>query len=510
MTLSNSASMAAIAPILIVMITGMIVILGDSCLSIWRNAKWVSATVSIVGILVAGGYAGTSIGTPGTRVAFNGAITADAFSQACSIILLIIAALAVLLASTYLENRNLQHGEYYSLVLFSTSGAMLMAAASELIVLFVAIEILSVALYVLAGFARTDRRSEEAAIKYFLLGAFAAGFLLYGIALIYGGSAGVVPGQVGTTNLAALGHYLRDVPSPNLMLMAGIGLVLVGLAFKAALIPFHMWTPDVYEGAPTSVTAYMAAAAKVGAFAAILRVFNALLPISDYWIVIIQVLAVLTMFGGNILAVAQDNVKRMLAYSSIAHAGYLMVAVSALTGSGVVSVAEKASAHAAAMGGATFYLLAYGIMTMGAFGVLIWLSHKGRDVQTLNDLKGLVKTEPVAAYTMLIFMLSLGGIPPTMGFMGKWFIFYSTLQAGQVWLAITLACASIISIYYYLRVVWVMCFTEPDEQVDTKRAAAPAGVLIALIATVSASLLFGVVPGLMHSLIDAAAAVVRP
>ncbi len=502
MTLSNPASMAAIAPILIIMVTGMLVLLGDSCIALWRSNRWVSPVVALAGTFAAFMSAGLMLGTGGVRIAFNGAITADAFSEACNLILLIIAGLAVLLASTYLENQNLHHGEYYSLVLFSTSGAMLMAAASELIVLFVAIEILSVALYVLAGFARSEPRSEEAALKYFLLGAFAAGFQLYGIALIYGGSAGSVPGQVGTTNLGALGYYLSQNHTPTLMLIAGIGLLLVGLAFKAGLIPFHMWTPDVYEGAPTSVTAYMAAAAKVGAFAAIVRVFNALIPIAEYWLIIIQVIAVVTMFGGNIIAVTQDNIKRMLAYSSIAHAGYLLVAVSALTGS--------VAAHSWAMRGITFYLFAYSVMTMGAFGVLILLSRKGRDIQTLNDLKGLSKTDPFAAYTMLIFMLSLGGIPPTMGFMGKWFIFYATLQSGQLWLAIALALASMISIYYYLRVVWVMCFTEPDAVQPPTSIRAPLGVWITLTATVSATVLFGLIPTLARSLMDAAATVLRP
>ncbi len=510
MSMSNIASMEAILPILIVMITGMVVLLGDACLPPWRRAKWVSPTVSVLGLIVAFTSSVTLLGVTGQRIAFNGAITADAFSQAGNVILIIIAALAVLLASTYLANRDLQHGEYYSLVLFSTSGAMLMCAASDLIVLFISVEILSVALYVLAGFARTEARSEEAALKYFLLGAFAAGFLLYGIALIYGGSSGVVPGQIGTTNLTALAFYLHSTPSPNLMLMAGIALLFVGLAFKAALVPFHMWTPDVYEGAPTSATAYMAAAAKVAAFFAILRVFNALLPISSYWLIAVQVLAVLTMFGGNILAVTQTNVKRLLAYSSIAHAGYLMVAVSAMTGSGTTTNADRYGAHASAFSGAIFYLLAYGIMTMGAFGVLIWLTRRGKDVQTLDDLAGIIKTDPPAAYLMLIFMLSLGGIPPTMGFMGKWFIFYATLQAGQGWLALCLAVASIISIYYYLRVVWVMCFVEPAKDEKPRISIAPAGVLISLVFTGAASLLFGVAPVLVHSLMNAASTVFRP
>jgi NADH-quinone oxidoreductase subunit N len=385
------------------------------------------------------------------------------------------------------------------LVLFSTSGAMLMAAATELIVLFIAIEILSVALYVLSGFARTEERSEEAALKYFLLGAFAGGFLLYGIALIYGGSATAqVPG---TTLLGDLSNNLRLMKTPSTMLMTGIALLMVGLSFKAALVPFHMWTPDVYEGAPTSVTAYMAATAKIGAFAAILRVFYALAPIAGYWLIAVQILAILTMFGGNILAVLQTNVKRMLAYSSIAHAGYLMVAVGA--------IADK-KAQAAAFGAATFYLMAYTLMTMGAFAVLIWLSRRGKDLQTLDDLKGLARTDPLAAYTMLIFMLSLGGIPPTMGFWGKWLIFNAALTAGQVGMAIALALASTISIYYYLKVVWFMCFQEPDPNVSRERADAPAGVTLSVLATGVCSLLLGLIPNALNGLMSAAEKITHP
>ncbi len=406
---------------------------------------------------------------------------------------------------TYLENKRLNLGEYYALVLFSTSGAMLMASASDLIVLFVGIEILSVALYVLSGFARTEERSEEAALKYFLLGAFAAGFLLYGIALIYGGSAGAVSGGGGTTNLNVLAHFLVLGGTPPVMLMTGIALLLVGLGFKAALVPFHMWTPDVYEGAPTSVTAYMAAAAKIGAFAAILRVFNALTPISDYWLIAVQILAVLTMFGGNILAVTQDNVKRMLAYSSIAHAGYLMVAVSAAT-----DKRASVAAHNAAMGAATFYLLAYTLMTMGAFAVLIYLSRRGKDYQTMADLKGLARNDSPSAYLMLVFMLSLGGIPGTMGFIGKWYIFNATLMAGQTGMALLLAVASIISIYYYLRVISMMCFQEPTRIEEQPHALAPTGVILSLIITVVVSIVAGIVPNLIVPLMNAATSVLRP
>ncbi len=499
--MSNAQSLIAILPILIVMGTGVVVLVCDACIPLWRRAHVISGIVSLIGILIAAIYAVDRLNTPGApSAAFNGAISADSFTQSCSLILLVAAALAVLLALTYLENRRLNLGEYYALVLFSTSGAMLMAAAVDLIVLFIAIETLSVALYVLAGFARTEERSEEAALKYFLLGAFAAGFLLYGIALIYGGS-GVLNGTAGTTNIDQLAALLHLMGESSFMLMAGVALLLVGLGFKAALVPFHMWTPDVYEGAPTSVTAYMAASAKIGAFAAILRIFNALIPISNNWLIAIEILAVLTMFGGNLLAVTQDNVKRMLAYSSIAHAGYLLVAVAAMA---------NASAHDAALGAAIFYLLAYTLMTMGAFAVLIYLSHRGKDCQTLGDLRGLGRTDPAAAYLMLIFMLSLGGIPPTMGFMGKWFIFTATLQAHQYGLAIALALASIISIYYYLRVVWMMCFQEPAEAGQPERAAAPAGVTLSLALTVVGSLLYGVVPNLIHPLMAAAQSVLRP
>ncbi len=514
--MNNSSSIHAILPILIVVVTGMIVLVGDACLGFWRRSKLFSASVALVGVFIAGLYSLSALAEGGIRIAFNGAISADGFSQACNLILLLAAGLAILIAMTYLQNRNLHHAEYYSLVLFSTSGAMLMAAANDLIVLFIAVEILSVALYVLAGFARTEERSEEAALKYFLLGAFAAGFLLYGIALIYGGSAGAAAGgstgtvAAGTTNLTTLAAHLSTLNAPPVMLLLGVGLLLVGLAFKAGLVPFHMWTPDVYQGAPTSVTAFMAAAAKIGAFAAILRVFNALSPIAPYWLVMIQILAVITMFGGNLLAVTQDNVKRMLAYSSIAHAGYLMVAVAALGASPHGSAASLRAAHDTAMSGAIFYLLAYTLMTLGSFGVLVWLSNRGKDYQTITDLKGLWYNDPAAAYTMLIFICSLGAIPGTMGFMGKWFLFYASIQAGQTWLAVIMAVTSVISLAYYLRIAATMCFVEPDSRVVPERATSTGGVFVAVVITASLSLLFGVAPGLLQSLMTAAATLIRP
>ena len=513
--MNYSSSIHAILPLLIIVITGMIVLVGDACLGFWRRSKLFSASVALTGVCVAGLFALISLNEGSVKNAFSGAIAADSFSQACSLILILVAGLAILIAMTYLRNRDIHHAEYYALVLFSTSGAMLMAAANDLIVLFIAVEILSVALYVLTGFARTEERSEEAALKYFLLGAFAAGFLLYGIALIYGGSAGsvgsgsheIVAG--GTTNLTVLAHHLSFATAPPVMLLIGIGLLFVGLAFKAGLAPFHMWTPDVYEGAPTSVTAFMAAAAKIGAFAAMLRVFYALGHISPYWIGAIQIVAVLTMFGGNILAVTQDNVKRMLAYSSIAHSGYLAVAVAAL-GAVPHDSAGAQAARNTALSGAIFYLLAYSLMTLGSFGVLVWLSNRGKDYQTISDLKGLWYKDPPAAYMMLIFLCSLGGIPGTMGFMGKWFLFYASLQAGQTWLAVAMACASVISIAYYLRIAATMCFVEPESRTEPIRAQATGGVITAIAVAASFTLLFGVAPGLLHALMTAATALGRP
>ena len=242
---------------------------------------------------------------------------------------------------------------------------------------------------------------------------------------------------------------------------------------------------------------------KVAAFAAILRIFNALAPIHAYWLIAIQVLAVLTMFGGNILAVTQDNVKRMLAYSSIAHAGYLMVAVSAMSGGGK-------EAHELALRASAFYLLTYALITLGSFGVLIWLSRQGKDCQTLNDLKGLARTNPAPAYIMLIFMLSLGGIPPTMGFLGKWFIVYATLKAGQTGMALALVCASVISIYYYLKIVWMMCFQEPDTNVARETAVSVGPARLSVYVTVIASLLFGFMPNLVNGLMEAASTLLRP
>jgi NADH-quinone oxidoreductase subunit N len=500
-TTGISVSLQAILPILVLWITASLVLLGDVFL--WKKDKGMNVTLSVVGLLAAGVsalYLGSTVDAGGYS-GFAGSVLVDRITTWSNMALVVTGLLSVLLASSYLRSRGLERGEYYVLLLLSISGAMLMAQANDLIVLFLGLEVLSFALYVLAGFARTDARSEEAGLKYFLLGAFASAFLLYGIALVYGATQ--------HTNLEMItstlqGSMVRGAGmGQNPMLLAGIGLLIVGLGFKAAVIPFHQWTPDVYEGAPTSVTAYMAAAAKIGAFAAILRVFGALIPVSALWITAIQALAILTMVVGNLLAVTQTNVKRLLAYSSIAHAGYLLVAVACLAAG--PNAAATLRAQGLAVDGALFYLFAYTFMTLGAFGVLIYLSGTGRDVQQIGDLRGLARQRPGAAYAMLFFMLSLGGIPPTMGFMGKWFVFLAAVSAGQIALAVVMGLSSVIAVFYYLRIVYMMTFEEPVDA-EAPRARATGGAAASLAISALATLIFGVFPGLLHYLMNVASA----
>jgi NADH-quinone oxidoreductase subunit N len=482
------ADIMQILPMIVICGTACIVLFGD--IVFWKRQKQLNPIVSLLGIALALYLTITKmvgLGAESPSI-FAGAVVLDPLTMAANIALMITGILSILMAWGYLQRRNIDHGEYYVLLLFSLAGAMLMASAGDLIVLFLGLEILSFALYVLAGFARTDERSEESSIKYFLLGAFASAFLLYGIALLYG--------ALKTTNLSEIAEAARAIPAGGggPMLWAGIGMIIVGLGFKAAVVPFHQWTPDVYEGAPTPVTAYMAGGAKIGAFAAMLRVFDALGFVGATWLPAIQIIAVLTMVFGNLLAVMQTNVKRMLAYSSIAHAGYLLVAIAAM------GHRFKPLAHDLAASGAMFYLFAYVFMTLGAFGVLVYLSGRRKDFQTLEDLRGLARYDPPAAYAMLFFLLSLGGIPPTMGFMGKLQIFYAAVTAGEITLAIILAVTSVIAVYYYLKIVWMMAFDEPDEMQESQKSEKGyAGASIFLAA--AATLLFGLLPSLLNPIV---------
>ncbi len=493
--ISNSGvvfSIVQIAPILALWGFAALILIGDTFA--WKKNQNMNVVMSLFGVLIAAYYTFTNHALLGdvTQTAFAEGIRVDYLAFCGNLALLVTAALSILLASSYLKNRNLEHGEYYGLVLLSVSGGMIMVAANELIVLFLGLEVLSFALYILAGFARTEAKSEEASVKYFLLGAFASAFLLYGIALIYGATQ--------TTNLDKLLVAVSKIdPSVSPMLLAGVALVLIGLGFKAAVIPFHQWTPDVYEGAPTSVTAFMASVAKIAAFIAIMRVFSALMPIHLVWAKAFQLIAIFTMIVGNLLAVTQTNLKRLLAYSSIAHAGYLLVAVVALSHS--TDPKNGNLINELATNGAVFYLFAYTFMTLGAFGVLVYLSNKGKDYQQLNDLKGLARKRPLAAYSMMFFMLSLGGIPPTMGFIGKWQIFTAAIQAHEINLSIWMGVASAIAIYYYLKVVYLMIFEEPVEE-PTPAPTNVGGARTALVVSTAAVVLFGVVPNLLTYILN--------
>jgi NADH-quinone oxidoreductase subunit N len=338
------------------------------------------------------------------------------------------AALTLLMSVEFVREWGLPAGDYYTLVLLSTAGMVFLALANDLIVLFVALETMSVGVYVLAGMLRGDLRSNEASMKYFLLGAFASGFLLYGVAFFYGATA--------STRLDVIAHAIADRPTEPFVLL-GIAFVLVGLGFKVALIPFQAWIPDVYEGAPTAVTAFMAVAVKAAAFAAFGRVFLAGLPqLAGQWTNLLAVIAALTMTVGNVIAVSQRNVKRMLAYSSIAHAGYALLGL----------VADSPAGGAALL----FYLAVYALMNVGAFGVLIALGRRGEPRDRLDDLAGVAFRHPALAACMTVFLLSLAGVPPMAGFVGKLFLFRSVIDAGRPGLALVGVVNGAVSIYYYL------------------------------------------------------------
>jgi NADH-quinone oxidoreductase subunit N len=419
---------------------------------------------------------------------FVGNLVHDTLYVPAMVVLLVSGFIAVLIAQTYLRVREIERPEYYALVLLALSGAALMLMASDLVVLFLGLELMSFALYVLAGFARTDPKSDEAALKYFLLGAFASALLLYGIMLTYAVAASTHYDEI----QSALAHGALKTP----MGIAAAILLMIGLCFKVGAVPFHQWSPDVYEGAPTSATAFLATTAKIAAFVAFLRLFDALSYGHGAWLPALRTIALVTMVVGNLLAIAQTNVKRMLAYSGIAHAGYLLIAVVCV---GLRYLGPRgAQASTFALTATVFYLLAYALAFMGAFAVLSYLSRKDRDVQGLSDLRGLATTQPSVGYAMVIFMLSLAGIPATAGFVAKWQVFYAILTGGDIGLTITMALASAMGLYYYLRVAWYIVFDEPQTQAPdsgSARAKIPGGAGAAIVICALCTVLLGLVPG---------------
>jgi NADH-quinone oxidoreductase subunit N len=444
------------------------------------------ALFSLAGIAAAAAYSvylWSWVGKPGHATSvLGGMVAADRFAVFIRLTLLGVAAIGVILSYHYLDRAGEARGEYYPLLLFATAGMTLIAAADDLIVVFLALEVLSLSLYLMTGFSFRRMASAEAAMKYFLLGAFSSAFFLYGIALAYGAT--------GTTNLSAIAGKLSGEVGGAALALGAAGLMATGFGFKVAAVPFHMWTPDAYQGAPTCVTAFMSAGTKVAAFGAFLRVFNtAFSPLVWDWRPFVWAVAAVTMVVGSILAIAQTDVKRMLAYSSIAHAGFILV--------GVAAADQGIQA-------AMFYLVAYAVMILGAFAVVMLVSVRGEQNVSLSSYAGLARRSPFLAAAMALFLLSLAGIPPTAGFIAKVAVFSAAVQAGYWPLVLIAVIASVIAAFFYIRVIVLMYMQEPAETVEIERLSlAQVGVAIPAALT----LLFGVLPGLLFGVLKSASVI---
>lgn len=459
----------SIMPIIVLAITGIVVLLIGLCSN--EKAKNLYYVCSLVGVILAGVFTVRQFGT--TSFSFNGAYVVDNFSIFFNVVILMSTALVILVSDNYVKQEDINYGEYYALLLFATLGMILMTSGANLLIIFLGLEVLSISLYILAGFKRYNPNSTESALKYFLLGAFATGFLLYGIVLIYGAT--------GSIDLRQIADFLsKEGAAKDPMLLLGSILIILGFGFKVAIVPFHSWVPDVYEGAPTSVTAFFSAGPKVAGFAAFFRVFLLSFEKMDYhWIKILWILAVLTMTVGNVLAIKQTNIKRMLAYSSIAHAGYILVAL--------------VSANSLGMASVLYYMFAYALMNIGAFSIVIILGSKGEDNVELADYTGLGFKHPLLAISMSIFMFSMAGIPPMAGFMGKFYVFSAAIKSDLYALAIIGVINSVISVYYYLRVTVFMYMKSPLR--EFKPLSTSPYIILALVITLWGTIQFGIFPG---------------
>ncbi|SDE57141.1 NADH dehydrogenase subunit N [Mucilaginibacter pineti] len=432
--------------------------------------------VTVIGLFAALGCAIASYSKPDVaQPIYHGMMLFNNFSVAFSAVTIIATILILMLSGGYFEKISRNVAEYYAIILFSLAGIIVMVSFNNLVMLFIGIEIMSVSLYILAGIKKSDFASNEAALKYFLMGAFSTGFLLFGITLIYGSSA--------SFDLDVIRDWVVSHPHINPMFYTGIGLIIVGLCFKVGAAPFHFWTPDVYEGSPTLITAFMSTVVKTAGFAAFLRLFSACFaPLSDFWVPILLVITVLTLFIGNITALYQQSFKRMLAFSSISHAGYLLFAIVALGAGSANSV--------------FIYATAYSIASIIAFGALILVQQQnGSD--NFESFNGLAKKNPFLALVLTIAMLSLAGIPLTAGFIGKFFMFSGALAKYQVWLVIIAAVNAIISIFYYFRVIVAMYF----RPVDRAEVTVPAYYKVVFVLSALATIIIGIYPDFIASFI---------
>lgn len=471
-------SLGQFLPVVVTLATALFVMFVDIIVR-GESGRWVNS-ISVIGILLALYFAVEGLDVV-SGFGFGGLLAVDSFGRFFYILFAVGALMTLLFTYGFMQREKLPPGEYAILLLFCTAGMMVMVSSSDLIMLFIGIELMSIPAYVLAGYLRNDEKSLESALKYFLLGAFSTGVLLYGIAMLYGAT--------GTTDYDGIALALSGGGSGlfgGLLPYAGMALVIAGMGFKVASVPFHMWLPDVYEGAPTPITGYMSVGVKAAAFAAFFRLLSVALPaLQEIWTPVLWGMAVATMIGGNLGALAQTDVKRMLAYSSIAHAGYLLVGLVAggLDGGRAV----------------TFYLLAYTFMNLGAFGVILLLEKAGESGGRLADFSRLGFRKPVLAATMSVFLFSLAGIPPLAGFWGKFYIFMAAIKGGFIWLAVIGVLNSAVAVYYYLRVVVVM-YMQPAEGAAPEQASV-SGVEIgwaaslALLVSVIMIIHIGLFPG---------------
>jgi NADH-quinone oxidoreductase subunit N len=466
-----------ILPEIILCVFAIFIILLDPFLS--KERKMISGHVAWIAVVLAF-FANLSLWDL-QETTFSDMFLVDNYATFFKFIFLASSFLIIFVSMNYLKREEILHGEYFGLILFSTLGMMLLASGFDLVIIFLGLEIMSVSLYVLTGFRKGDLKSNEAALKYFLMGAFATGFLLYGIVMMYG--------SVGSTNLEQIIKTIAlGEAGSSLMVWAGAGLLLVGFGFKIAAVPFHMWVPDVYQGAPTPITAFISAGPKAAGFAALLRVFLfSFVTIKVDWTTIVWIMAALTMTVGNIIAIAQSDIKRMLAYSSIAHAGYVLVALVAGGETGISS--------------ALFYLLSYTFMNIGAFTVVILLGRKGQENTGLDDYSGLATRSPLLAIMMSVFMFSLAGFPPTAGFMGKFYVFGAAVKSGFVGLVVIGVLNSLVSVYYYLRVVVIMFMRAPEP--EAQRIPIAFGTGLVLLISVWGVLHLGILPESLLNLAQA-------
>lgn len=470
-----AADLGQAATLVIVTLVGLGVVVWDAFRNNAREIPWIAGGALLMASLVEVARLDVETGT-----IFFGMLRTGGFASFVNLIVLLSGLLTIVLSVPYLKEIRHAYGEVYALILFATVGMITLGTANNLVTVFVGLETMSLCLYIMTGLIREDEGSTESALKYFLLGAFSTGFFLYGIALLYGAT--------GTMYLPEMAAGLEE-SGRNVLFRAGIALLLVGFLFKVSAVPFHMWTPDVYQGAPTTLTGYMSTASKAAAFASLILILHFAIPDAD-WQLVLAVIAVITMVLGNVLAIAQSNVKRMLAYSSIAHAGYVLVGLAAGTVEGY--------------SGALYYLLVYAVMNIGAFGVMALLEWDGKAgrVQTLDSLAGVGLRKPLLGITMGFFMFSLTGFPPLGGFLGKYAVFAPAIDAGLTWLVLIGVLASAVSAYYYLRVLFVFFMRSPAEEPASGTASRtsfpiPNTSAAVLVFCAVALLALGILPGLL-------------